>query len=239
MQKAIIISIVYHEPEWQQTKACIEAAGLPVYYVERNPKGIGSLAEAINRGFIESNAVEYKYAWIVTNVTFTHDAPVMLQYAIHNRPNLAILHPAFESDHYFCRPDGSNLIKCVPFVEFTAPIVRTDIFKDNMLDESMPFWGHDPDFGIRMWQQLRAVAVDHGTIVGHIYIRNNTRGHEITKKRFEMRKATDISTKAALARKYGPNWRWMFPRDKKAVDNYFRKINDSIIHSRQREQVGE
>ena len=51
MNNITIVSIVYHEPEWIETKKCIEACGVPVVYVERSPPGVGSLAEAINRGF--------------------------------------------------------------------------------------------------------------------------------------------------------------------------------------------
>lgn len=226
MSTAIIISVVYLEPEWIETKRCIDATGLPVYYVERRPKGVGSLAEAINRGFIESNAKQYDYAWIITNITFS---PEVLPRLIKSMDSFsdakcAVLHPAFPSDHIHERPDGSGMVKAVPFVEFTSAIVRTEVFKDFPLDENMPYWGHDPDHGLRMWQNGYAVAVDHGVSIGHTYIRNNSKGHNITKKRLELRRSTDDSTKEALAKKYGSDWRWMFPRDQKAIKNYFEKL---------------
>ena len=92
MSDTLIISIFYHETEWLKTKRCIEAAGLPVHYVERNPKGVGSLAEAINRGFRESGATDYKYAWIVTNITFAPDVPARLEESM-NSTGYAVIHP--------------------------------------------------------------------------------------------------------------------------------------------------
>lgn len=220
---AIIISIVYLEPEWIETKRCIDKSGFPVYFVERNPKGWGSLAEAINRGFIEAKATDYTYAWIVTNVTFTPDTlPRLIQSM---ETGYDVIHPAFDSDHIHERPDGSGIVKPVPFVEFTSAIVRTDVFKDYPLDEDMPYWGHDPDHGLRMWQNGYRVGVDHGATIGHTYIRNNKAGHWITDKRRTERAINDEPTRKQLQSKYGKDWRWMFPRDQKAIDNYWKRLN--------------
>ena len=249
MKKLLIISIVYLEPEWQETFKCLKAleGNHPVYYVERKPKGIGSLAEAINRGFRESRAFpDYEYVWFVTNVTFPPDTANRLLKEMDQR-GIDVLHPAFDSDHLHMR--GTNEYKnfspfdkskmpiseqysnpffhdvvCVPFVEFTAAMVRADVFNAFPLDESMPYWGHDPDHGVRLWRKGFTTAVHKKVRVNHVYIRNNKNKHLITAKRLQLRRAADAPTKAALRRKYGANWHWMFPRDQTAYDAYWELI---------------
>lgn len=223
MNKCIIISIIYHEAEWMQTKRCIEATGLPVHYVERKPKGVGSLAEAINRGFQDSNATDYQYAWIVTNITFEPAVANLLIDSM-DMTGVAVLHPSFDSDHNHERPDGSKQIKAVPFVEFTAAMVRTKVFKDYPLDEDCPYWGHDPDHGVRLWKDGFVTAVDHGVTINHTYIRNSKSIHEATRIRKSLRRAADQPTRDALERKYGKDWRWMFPRDEKAIEEYWKRF---------------
>ncbi|MFT3704650.1 MAG: hypothetical protein QM802_19955 [Agriterribacter sp.] len=226
MKRCLIISIVYLEPEWIQTKRCIDATGLPVYYVERNPKGIGSLAEAINRGYKEAKGHEYEYVWFVTNITFEPHVPYALCDSLDMFINVACIHPSFDSDHIHERNDGSGKVKSVPFVEFTSAMVRTSVFNNYPLDEDMPYWGHDPDHGVRLWLNNHAVAVDHGVQIGHTYIRNNTKGHFVTSRRKIERAMMDEPTCNALQAKYGPDWRWMFPRDTQAIEKYFQKVKE-------------
>lgn len=219
-----ILSIIYLEPEWQQTKACIEATGLPAVYVHRKPKGIGSLAEAINRGVKQ---IEDEYTWIVTNVTFEPDAPVHL---LADVGDYAILHPAFASDHEFCRPDGSGVVKRVPFVEFTCPLVKTSVLKQYPLNENMPYWGHDPDFGYRMWKSGHRVGVHHGVEIGHTYIRHNNVYNQVTTLRKRARKSADYQTHYELKRIYGITWRErILPRTIEKAEKYF---NDNCLRDR-------
>lgn len=226
MNNTIIISIVYHEPEWQQTKQCIEATGLPVHYVERSPKGIGSLAEAINRGFRESGAIDYQYAWIVTNITFEKDIPKLLSEGM---GNYAAIHPAFESDHSHERPDGSGLVKSVPFVEFTAAMVDTEVFQYYPLDENMPFWGMDLDHGYRLHADGYKIAVHHGAQIGHTYIRNAKHKNAFTVKRKAARRATDGRTKEALKKKYGENWKGIkFPNTETEIGAFYKQAEKLI-----------
>lgn len=221
MKNTIIISVLYLEAEWLKTKRCVDATGAPAYFVERNPAGVGSLAEAINRGFREAKATDYEFAWIVTNITFTPDVLPRLEQSM---KGYDVVHPSFDSDHSHIRPDGSGIVKPVPFVEFTAAMVRTSVFKDHPLDEDMPYWGHDPDHGLRMWKNGFKVGVDHGCFVNHVYIRNNKGGHLITAKRLKMRQSTDAQTRWHLEKKYGKDWRWMFPRSQQAIEQYWKKV---------------
>lgn len=214
MNKVCIVSIVYHEPEWQETKKCIEALNVPVIYAERDPKGVGSLAEAINRGFAESVALaEFKYVWFVTNCTFI---PRMLKEMIEYMdlyPSCPAIHPCFDSDHQHLRQnintEGSHeFMTYVPFIEFTAPLVRTSIFREFLLDENMPYVGHDLDWSYRIRERLTQVpAVYHGEKLGHTYIRKKRQFNPYTRARKRARQQADQSTIRALENKYGKNWR--------------------------------
>lgn len=226
MKSCLIISIVYLEPEWIETKRCIDKSGFPVHYVERKPMGVGYLAEAINRGFRESNAIQYQYAWIVTNITFAPGVPGRL---LKSMDRYDVIHPAFNSDHIHERPDGSGVVKPVPFVEFTAAMVRAEVFKDYPLDENLPYWGHDLDHGYRMWQNGYKVGVDHGCIIGHTYIRNKE-SHPITVQRKRLRKLTDYKTRLHLEKKYGKEWREIiFPKTEKQIGRFYEQVKSKCF----------
>lgn len=196
--KLCILSIIYLEPDWQQTKSCIEATGLPVVYVDR--KGIGSLSKAINQG--AQLCKDFDYTWILTNVTFDNSQALEL---IKEAKNYAAIHPQFESDHLHLR-EGEG-IKEVPFIEFTAPIVKTQVLLDFPLDEQMPYWGMDLDWGYRLRTNGYKLAVHHGVKIGHTYIRNNQSGHYITERRKQLRRQTDLQTRNRLILKWGNDWR--------------------------------
>lgn len=202
-----IVSVIYEEPEWQETKQAIEDCGILTAYVDR--KGVGSLARAHNEGFKRiTSETDLDYVWFITNVTFD---PVILPKLVKSMVDTGYdaIHPAFDSDHVNCRPDGSGKIKAVPFIEFTAPMVRVDTFKKIKLDEKMPYWGHDVDWGYRVRKSGGTVAVDHSITVQHEYIRFkvNTKPNKVTQLRHQYRKNTNGQTKQRLVSLYGKNWR--------------------------------
>lgn len=204
MEKVAIISVIYLEPEWNQTERCLDTIDCPKFYVDR--KGTGSLAKAINSGF-KAWSDGFEYIWFVTNVTFKPDCLSLLVKAM-DESKYAGITPAFHSDHLFCRPAASKKgYAPVPFVEFTAPIVRTSVFKKHMLDEDMPYTGHDIDWGYRVRKDGYKVGTLYDAVLGHTYIRNNKAQHPITQKRKELRSQAIEPTKVALHRKYGHTWR--------------------------------
>jgi len=206
MDKCNVVSIVYLELEWADTERCFDSGcpPYPVFYVDR--KGVGSLASAINSGFRQwANGAEY--IWFVTNVLFSPDCLCNLIDEM-DRTGYAAITPCFMSDHQFCRPvEGCTETRAVPFIEFTAPIVRASVFKDYMLDEEMPYWGHDLDWGYRVRAAGHKIGVYHGEQVGHSYIRNTKNNNRITERRYELRRKTNASTRHALVNKYGSDWK--------------------------------
>lgn len=208
MGKVGIVSVIYLEPEWQQTRESIVACDVPTHYVDR--QGRGSLAKSHNVGFrkLLEKHPDLDYVWFITNPKFD---PAILPKLVEamDETGYDCIHPAFDSDHLFCRPDGSGEIKAVPFVEFTAPIVKVDTFKKYPLDEYMPYWGHDFDFGYKVRSNGGVVAVHHGITVEHIYIRNNVnaRPHYATTQRHELRRKSNRPTHKRLEQVYGKAWR--------------------------------
>jgi hypothetical protein len=200
-----ILAIEYLEQDYQQTRTCIEATGLPVIYQARDPKGSGSLAEAINDGL---QHIRSTYCFIVTNILFKPDVPerLMFQLSSLNDQGYKAMSPAFSSDHPFCRPNNSDQNKEVPFIEFTAALVKTSTIRMNLLDREMPYWGHDMDWGYRLRKLGLKLAVCPFITIDHTYIRNNQMGEVITAIRQEFRKATDYQTERALVKKYGPKY---------------------------------
>lgn len=205
--KTIVVSVVYSEPEWERTHRNLLALGVPVVFVARRPEGVGSLAEAINRGFRDACArYDFDYVWFVTNIWFGKSAVPQLEAAL-DTGKFAAVHPAFDSDHAFCRkrPGSTERVE-VPFVEFTAPIVRREVMEKFPLDEAMPYWGHDLDWGVRVRAAGLKIGVDYGCTVEHSYIRNKAKTG-VTAQRAALRKQTDESTIRRMEEKYGDDWK--------------------------------
>ena len=194
-----ILVIEYDEQRQQQIELA-EATGLQAVYQSRG--GYLSLAKAINEGIKKSDSI---YTWIVTNVQYSPEVPgLLLEEMI--KGQFAAIHPAFASDHAFCRPRKDKAIIEAPFIEFTAAMVNTAILKENPLDENMPYWGHDLDWGYRMRKQGQRLAVASGIEIQHQYIRYTHDAHKSTILRKRFREETDYQTTHFLTKKYWPDW---------------------------------
>lgn len=200
-----VVAIIYAEPEWQNTKRCIQQLKLPTVYVDRD--GVGSMAKAYNRGFNKLIELypDLEFVWMISNVRFN---PYILKIMEKSMEGFDCLHPSFNSDHPFAQPTFIKGVKEVPFVEFTAPLIRVETFKKFPLDEQMPYWGHDLDWGYRVRQAGGKVGVHHDVTVQHEYIRFKAKRKPlpVTKERQRLRKETNAGTRARLAELYGDNW---------------------------------
>ncbi len=203
LMKTLIISIIYNEKSWKHTHDCIEKTGRQVIYIDRN--GTGSLSKAYNEALEMVRKITDKpqYLWMLTNVTFEDGTLEQLENLMDNS-EYSIIHPCFKSDHEFCHC-GEGEIETVPFVEFTAPIVRTDVMLEFLLNEKMPYWGHDLDFGHRLRESGKTLGVAKNVSIGHTYIRNSLI-EQVTKNRMLLRQSTNVQTRMELARLYGKNW---------------------------------
>lgn len=209
MNKVAIVAVKYLEPEWAETKKCIEACNVPTVYIERDPPGVGGLAKALNAGFeIALNHYRPQYVWFVTNVTFDQTVLPELVRLMNIFPDLAAVHPHFKSDHGFLRRGNNQYLDThsVPFVEFTAPLVRADVFDRFRLDDKMEYVGHDMAWGYDVRQAGYSVAVAYNCTIGHAYIRH-AKPHPVTRKR---RKLRDLAVKPTIARlieRYGKDYK--------------------------------
>lgn len=213
MKKLVIVAIKYQELEWEEfTLPCIKEAaaetGADIIMVDR--QGTGSLAEAVNRSFKDGSLQkEYEYALITTNVTFAGWVIKKLLKEIQEH-GLVAIHPSFASDHPHLQIQAERVLvdTKAPFVEFTCPMVSVEAMTKNLLDEDMPYWGHDLDWGYRIKQSgPHLIGVSHSTIIGHTYIRNNKKQEPVTIARADMRKQTDGFTKQKIVSKYGHAWK--------------------------------
>lgn len=213
MSKVLIVALEYLEDDWQQTKACIEATGLPVVYVSRD--GVGNMARAFNNIAIPKNVIYTEtrcgvfvndvYLWFVTNIVFDKDLPNKLAKAM-DETGFAAIHPAMKtSDHIHQWPDGSGEVKEVPFVEWTAPMVRADVFLNNPLDEMLQYFYFDLDWSYRVKQQGYKVGVHHGAEINHTYLRNK-KPHPISEIRKQLRNYWTPISQAHMESKYGKGW---------------------------------
>lgn len=204
LNRLMIVAVVYDEKDYMKTLLAINECGFPVHYVRRKPSGVGSLSEAINRGFIESRAIEYEYVWFVTNITFDPGVPTILMDAL--RQGYEAVHPSFDSDHPHLRQIiGSGVVEA-PFIEFTAPMFVSGVFDFLRCDERMPYWGMDLDISYRLHALGFSMAVDHRVKLGHTYIRHTKQKEQVTLQRQLRRKQTDAGTRLALKKKFEGEW---------------------------------
>jgi len=208
-----ILAMIYHEPEWLNTIGSIQrhCPGVPVFFAERN--GVGGLAGPFNEAFAANRLVEFDYVWFLTNFSFT--GPLLKELVrtavqLKTDHRVAAIHPAFASDHRFLRPAGNSEVTCVPFVEFTAPLVDTLTFAKNPLDDYMPYTGHDIDWGHRVredGEKLFCYTPSPAVTVQHGYLRHSKSEHPATALRKKKREEAEVATVMRLRHKYGDNWR--------------------------------
>lgn len=200
-----IVAIKYLEPYWKETEDLLNILEYSIVLVDR--AGTGSMARAYNQGFRElMKQGSFQYVWFVSNVTFPLNAVNKLLEQM-DKTGFAAIHGSFKSGHPFCCPLHIEETRECPFIEFTAPIVRADVFEKIQLDEEMPYWGHDLDWGHRVRQLGWKIGVYHGFEFGHTYIQDNKNNHPVTKQRALLRRNTDGPTVRALQKKYGKDWR--------------------------------
>jgi len=200
-----IVALRYAEPYYADTEACLLRTSAPITWVERSG-GVGSLSAAFNSGF-RRLPPEADLVWFTTDVTFDADLPDKLAAALGADPGLWAIHPAHMSDHLSHRPDDSGEVRDVPYIEFTAPMVRVSAFRAaGGLDENHWYWYQDLLFSKEVREQGGRMAVHHGAVLGHVY-RRNCVTHPVTQRRYQMRNQRDSIERALLERRFGRDWR--------------------------------
>jgi hypothetical protein len=203
--KILIVALEYLEPEWKQTKKCIEDTGLDVLYVSRD--GVGNISRAFNTGM--EMFKNYDLIWFVTNIVFSPECPQILAEHI---GDYSAIHPAMAtSDHIHLHPTKG--VQEVKFVEFTSPMFKSaDFIAIGGLDEDLWHYYMDLDICARLATLGKKFAVDGENIIGHVYLRNNVK-HPITKIREQLRNLMAEHGKQKMSIKYGKDWRnkvWNF-----------------------------
>lgn len=205
------IVLEYLEPGWHdQTMQCLLNSGFKQESIlQVGREGVGSMSAAFNRvfeGVYGFDLITTPYVWFVTNVTFDKHVPAFLAAALDEYPNIAAMHPKFISDHPHIRHAKGR--DYVPFVEWTAPMIRVDALRDvGLLDEKLPYWGQDVDWSHRAKLKGWELMADGFSIVNHVYLRHTQNPAPITQVRGALRNIYNQGTENRLIEKYGADWR--------------------------------
>ena len=210
MKDLLIISLKYEEPYYLETLNCLERTKHDIVFADR--QGVGNMSTAFNKAFLEAEAeLHYKNVWFVTNIQFEVRVPELLLMELNSsrfqHEKISAIHPTFNSDHKHLRQYAGKTIGKIPFIEFTAPMINSKVYKEHLLDEELPYWGMDLDFSFRVKESGYNLGVHFGARIEHTYIRFNKELNSFTEKRKQLRAASDESTIKRLIQKYGNDWR--------------------------------
>ena len=196
---------------------CVRQSTLQKSVLSTARGGVGSMSAAFNRG-MRHIAPDIKYTWMITNVTFDPAMFLHLVDVMEQNPKCAAIHPSFISDHPHIRPTGRSEVREVPYIEWTAPMVRMEAWAEiGQLDEEMPYWGMDLDWSYRAKLTGWKLLVSDVYALNHTYLRACSGEHEVTRRRRVERAKYDVSTEKRLHGKWGDDWmRLLWPNHPRA-----------------------
>jgi hypothetical protein len=204
--KVCIIALKYLESYWESTQKDIVDSNLPVIYVDR--EGVGSMTKAFNSAIPElyknfgDNQPEYLF--FVTNNNFT-TATVNRLIDSMDKTNFAAIHPSHNSDHPSHKNNKSDQVIETKYIEWTSPIVKTDLFLKYPLNENYYYWFFDLVWSYEIKALGHKIGVDHGAFVDHRYLVKDL-SDPISKKRKELRDTRNVVEHQILNETYGNNW---------------------------------
>lgn len=205
-KRVCLIALKYYEPSWANTKKCIDESGLDVIYVDRD--GIGSMSKAFNSAIPllteKYNTNLPDYLFFVTNIEFDISLLTRLVSKM-DETGFAGIHPAHGSDHQSHHNDGSGLVKETKFIEWTAPIIKTDLFIKQPLDSDHRYAFFDLIWSYEIKKFGYKVGVDHGAKIGHTYLVKQ-KSHPLSELRYQLRAYWEPYERIIMTEKYGPNW---------------------------------
>lgn len=223
LSQILPIVLKYHEKGWtERTVKCLLDAGFSqedIVFADRD--GVGNMSRAFNaaihllkteddleyiqfRGEYKTRMMGVKYIWFLTNVEFSPEMPLSLLSAFDSET--AAVHPAFDSQHHFIA-NTVGIAPEVPFIEWTAPMVRADVFYElGGLDENLQYWGMDLAFSKAAKDKGYVLKVDGRYRLKHTYLHLHGTPESITRIRKQLRELYDKPTEDYLIGKYGENW---------------------------------
>ena len=207
MSQVAALILRYDEPGWTKaTIDCVRQSALHKSILCTSRGGVGAMSAAFNRG-MRHIAPDVKYTWMITNVTFNPAMFLHLVDVMEQNPKCAAIHPAFMSDHPHIRPTNKREVREVPYIEWTAPMVRMEAWNAiGELDEQMPYWGMDLDWSYRAKQAGWNLLVSDVYLLKHTYLRACSECFDVTRRRALVRAKHDVSTENRLREKWGDDW---------------------------------
>jgi len=209
---AAILILAYKERGWlKRTLASVQQieSRPHVYVVHRSDEGTGNMSADFNRGmeYIQrQKAHDFKYVWMLTNVTFPPDTFDVLQDSMESNPEHAAVHPAHQSSHVALRSEGPPIDR-LRFIEWTAPMVSMKAWESaGALDENMPYWGMDLDWSYRVKSLGFDLIVDRRAQVEHTYLHSVKEKSDVTRAREQRRTDSNAATESYMRSKWGADW---------------------------------
>jgi SAM-dependent methyltransferase len=211
--KICIVSLIYLEPYWEETKKNIIESGYPVIYVDR--EGIGSMTKAFNSSITKIKE-RFKndlpeYLFFVTNINFDKKLIDRLISSM-DSTGFGAIHPTHQSHHKSHNYADHNEVVETKFIEWTSPIVKTDLFLKLNLNENHRYWYFDLIWSYEAKKMGYKLGVDHGAKVGHTYLFDN-KSHIISKIRDDLRWYHNPEELKTLIKNYGLNWKQTLMKD--------------------------
>lgn len=199
------VVLLYDEPEWtERVFRCLEAAGFKQPFATADRDGVGSMSKAFNEAVQHSAHRIDKYVWFLTNVTFPPELPAALYETLEADPACAAVHPAFDSDHPHIK--NAARVDVVPFIEWTAPMIRLEALDDvGLLDTAMPYVHFDLDWSRRALDSDWRLKVDGRYRLEHTYLWKDA-PHPISRFRRELRALRHDASVARMREKWGDDW---------------------------------
>jgi hypothetical protein len=199
--KLAIVALSYLENAYADTLTCLKNQPYPVFFADRD--GVGSMTRAFNDAFIRHIKGNFEYVWFVTNINFAPHFPDVIIQELDK--GFAAVQPCMVGDHGHLKPLKSGGTREVPFIEFTAPAFRVDVFEKFLLDQNLWYYFFD----LVISKQLRDSWYKMGVIdtiqMGHTYLRNGKK-EQITLIRERLRFWRDPIDRLYMDKEYGPNW---------------------------------
>jgi GT2 family glycosyltransferase len=214
-RRVAVIVLDYFEGN-DDTLEALRIAGYDIPIIWAHRDGVGAMSRAFNNAcdkILLMGGIEY--IWFITNVTFPPNTMRMLIQTLDEDMDCAAVQPAMRnSDHPHLRVKG---VEKVPFIEWTAPMLRVDALREIGLPCSEMGYVHfDMEWCYRAMQHGYNVKVDGRCEIHHNYLHSSGGSNFWTTTRREMRRRLLESSAQALAREMGFPYRGLPDAEKVA-----------------------
>jgi GT2 family glycosyltransferase len=161
---------------------------------------------------IKSLYDEFDGFWLMnSDITVTRQSVRRVEEVCKNNPEVMMFTPTYNCWMQHCKPQGKKNLEETKVLEFTAPIIRKEVFeKIGFFNEVfVRGYGVEFDFCYRMRQKGLKIFVDHGSSFNHI-------GHQTIKNSgglISYSREANFELTKGLSSIYGHSWKSIVLKD--------------------------